>query len=114
MTLSSDRTLPIMPPADQTAQRLKQIPLSLPAGPLRQIWNAEQNQIIIFADPGSEPTEHLLTEMLELAPEFRALRCRIALLTDTRAAMEHPTVGLLREKLPAMDLHYLQDEDMYK
>ena len=110
-TLSGDRTLFISPPEDQTAYRLKQIPLSLPAGPIKTIWGSDRNLLLIFATPGSEPTEHLLAEMLELSPEFCALNCRIALIVGTRSAIEHPTVTLLHEKLPDMELHCLQDPE---
>lgn len=111
MALSCDKTLSIMPPADQTAQRLKQILLDLPEGALRKLWQANRNQLLIFADPGSEPTEHLLTEMLDLSREFQDLNCRILLLTNTPGAMSHPTVARLREKLPQLELCCLRDPE---
>jgi microcystin degradation protein MlrC len=65
ITLSEDTALSLSLPADQTAQRLKNVPLSLPDGPVQQRLREDQAGIVIFADPGSEPTEHLLREMLK-------------------------------------------------
>lgn len=59
-------------------------------------------------DPGSEPTEHLLREMLEAADEFRALACRILLLTEDR---DHPTLVLLDSSIPEAELLALRDPD---
>ena len=111
LPLHSDRTLSITPPEDQTPQRLKQVPLSLPEGPLQTMLNQDpgRNLILLFADPGSEPTEHLLVEMLECAKDFRLLPCRILLLVDTPEMLAHPTVQLLQTALPEMECACLQD-----
>ena len=106
LNLSHDRHLAIKPPEDQTPQRLQQIPLSLPDGPLSALLQQDSgnNLLLIFADPGSEPTEHLLREMQECAAGFRALGCRILLLTQREAAKAHPTVQQLRAALPGMEI----------
>ena len=109
--LREDTTLPVIPPADQTAQRLKQIPLVLPEGALREQLNAHPNgnRILIFADPGSEPTEHLLTEMLACAEEFQALSSRILLLVEDAQMALHPTVQQLKAALPKTEVLPLPD-----
>ena len=104
--LSEDTALSLSLPADQTARRLKKVPLSLPDGPVKTRWSAGKNGILIFADPGSEPTEHLLREMLEHAELFRNLDCPILLVTELSA---HPTVRLLQEALPEMALCHESD-----
>jgi hypothetical protein len=101
ITLSEDTVLSLSLPADQTARRLKNVPLSLPDGPVKTRWTPDKNGILIFADPGSEPTEHLLREMLEHAEDFQNLHCHILLVTELP---EHPTVRLLQEALPEMEL----------
>ena len=101
ISLFADATLEISLPADQTAGKLKQVALSLPHGPVKQLWQPGKNMILIFADPGSEPTEHLLREMLELAPALRQESCRILLVT---AQASHPTVALLRQALPEVEV----------
>ena len=90
VTLSSNTSLYITPPEDQTPQRLKQVPLELPDGPLRDILQTDptRNLILIFADPGSEPTEHLLREMLEIAEDFQHLSCRILLIVERAGVLE--------------------------
>lgn len=111
LELGCDQVLQITPPEDQTPQRLKQIPLDLPAGPLQDLLEKDpgRNLLLIFADPGSEPTEHLLREMLECAGDFRVLPCRILLLGDTEEALAHPTVRLVKAALPELELASLQD-----
>ena len=109
--LREDTTLPVTPPADQTAQRLKQTPLVLPEGALREQLDAQSkgNWILIFADPGSEPTEHLLTEMLACAGEFQALSSRILLLVEDAQGVQHPTVQQLKATLPKVEVLPLSD-----
>ena len=68
---------------------------------MQQRLRKDQAGIVIFADPGSEPTEHLLREMLEHAEDFQNLHCHILLVTEL---LEHPTVRLLQEALPEMEL----------
>jgi hypothetical protein len=109
--LTGDSRLAIQPPADQTPQRLKQQPLVLPEGPLKVALEAgpQENWLLIFAEPGSEPTEHLLLEMLELSKDFSALPCRILLLVEKPELLTHPTVGRLQAALPKIELACLRD-----
>ena len=111
LELTEDTALRIMPPEDQTPLRLKQILLTLPEGPLKQLLDRDtrRNLLLIFADPGSEPTEHLLREMLEWDREFRKLPCRILLVTEIPEALAHPTVELVKAALPELELACLRD-----
>ena len=113
LELTADRTVTVMPPADQTPQRLKQVPLCWPEGPLKQHIkrDAGRNLLLIFADPGCEPTEHLLQEMLECGKEFRGLTCRIVLLVETAEAAKQPTLCRLQAQLPHMEVMYLRDQE---
>ena len=113
LTLSENQSLRLIPRADQTPQKLKHIPLDLPDGPLRTLLDAVpgKNLLLIYADPGSEPTEHLLLEMLECAADFRGLACRILLLAENEAALAHPTVSLVKAALPQMELACPRDPD---
>ena len=110
ISLSRDTALRLAIPEDQTPRRLKQIPLALPAGPLQRLLaeKPHENTLLLFADPGSEPTEHLLREMLALAAPFQALPCRILLLTD---APDHPTMQLLTQALPKTQVRTLRDPE---
>ena len=109
--LQSDSTVQITPPEDQTSQRLKQVPLRLPDGPLQEVLHRQPDRrlLLVFADPGSEPTEHLLREMLECADRFRELTCRILLLVERADALAHPTVQLWKQALPEAEILCLSD-----
>ena len=111
LSLTADQEMCITPPEDQTPQRLKNVPLRLPEGPLKVELEKypDRNLLLIFADPGSEPTEHLLTEMLEIAGEIRSLPCRILLLVETVNGAAHPTLGRLQEAIPEMEVLQLRD-----
>ena len=113
LMLTEDQSLPVTMPEDQTIQRLKQMTLDLPEGPLRTLMEQkpEGKHLLIFADPGKEPTEHLLGEMRELAEGFRAAPCRILLLLETEEGLTHPSVKALRGALPKAEPVYLSDPD---
>lgn len=113
INLKENRQLRITSPEDQTAQRLKKIPIRLPAGPLRDLLEADprRGRILIFADPGSEPTEHLLREMLDSGEDFRNLRSRILLIVERLDDLAHPTLQLLKAEIPGMEFCCLRDPD---
>lgn len=105
LCLSGDTTLDITVPEDQTPRRLKQIPLVLPDGSLKALLEAQPNRnlLLMFTDPGSEPTEHLLTEMLDCGAEFRKRDCRMLLLAEKTESLNHPTVKRLLDALPMVE-----------
>jgi hypothetical protein len=113
LSLSADQEMCIPLPEDQTPRRLKNVPLSLPEGPLKAelAKKAGRDLLLIFAEPGSEPTEHLLTEMLEIVEDLRILSCRILLLVAKEADISHPTLHRLQAQLPEMEVLCLQDPD---
>ena len=113
LSLSADQEMCIPLPEDQTPRRLKNVPLSLPEGPLKAelAKKAGRDLLLIFAEPGSEPTEHLLTEMLEIVEALRTLSCRILLLVAKEADISHPTLHRLQAQLPEMEVLCLQDPD---
>lgn len=113
LMLTEDKTLQITMPEDQTAQRLKRVSLDLPEGPLQALMEKETHRkhLLVFADPGREPTEHLLREMQELAEGFRSASCRILLLLETEEGLTHPTVKALHEALPEAEPVYLMDPE---
>ena len=112
LPLTEDTTLAITPPSDQTAQRLLQIPLSLPDGPLQNLLQTDSRPLLlVFADPGKEPTEHLLREMLERQADYRTLSCRILLLVSTPQALTHPTVQLVKAAIGSAEFVCLQDSE---
>ena len=113
LQLETDLALTITPPEDQTAQRLKQVSLALPEGPLQALLRQEPERdlLLIFADPGSEPTEHLLQEMLDCQTAYRALRSRILILVETEEALQHPTVQLVKASIKNVRFVCLQDPE---
>jgi hypothetical protein len=111
LELKENATLQLTLPEDQTSKRLKQIPLHLSYGALRKALQeaAGHNVLLIFADPGSEPTEHLLVEMEALAGEFASLDCRILVAVDNLRAWKHPRLRALAEAISSVQVLCLED-----
>lgn len=61
--LNADREVEAVLLPDQTRSKLKSVPIPMPHA-------AEKPSLLIFLDPGAEPTEHLLLELLELKEEY--------------------------------------------
>lgn len=81
-------------PPDQTARRLKREPLLLPEGAVNQALRetAGSRRILIFADPGSEPTEHLLQELLQCADNFHSEDLQIRIFVDSEEGAQNETL----------------------
>ena len=102
--LTRDMTLQLIPPEDQTPSRLKRVELTLPEGAVRHALESTPGKkaIVIFADPGSEPTEHLLTEMQALEETFSRLDSRLLFVLPNRKTLEAALPGAeLLEEDPA-------------
>lgn len=100
-------------PEDQTAQRLKQVPLVLPQGPVCAALEelAGQNGILIFADPGSEPTEHLLQEMLECVDGFRDRKCPVRIFVAKEEALQNATLQRVNAALSTVRTQVCRDPE---
>lgn len=98
-------TLELAP--DQTSQRLKQVPLTLPNGSVSAALAelSGESGILIFADPGSEPTEHLLQEMLMCADDFNAGKYPIQIFVAKEEALQNPTLQRVRATLRSVNIH---------
>ena len=102
-------------PLDQTAQRLKQEPLLplLPDGPVKSYLNEtlSRRRILVFADPGSEPTEHLLQEMLECKEEFNRQDCDICVFLRKDSERNDPTLRKVCASIGAVQTRVCYDPE---
>ena len=102
-------------PEDQTAKRLKSVPLlpMLPDGPVKEILQetAETCRILVFAEPGSEPTEHLLQEFLECENEFNRQVCPIRILLRRQEDLQNPTLQRVMQQLTGVQVRVCSDPD---
>ncbi len=98
-------------PVDQTASRLLRVPLTLPRGPVAAALEemAGESGILIFAEPGKEPTEHLFREMLECADAFNAQGCPIRIFVSRREELENPTLLRVLSALPMAQVQVCRD-----
>lgn len=70
--------------------------------------------ILIFAEPGKEPTEHLLQELLEHKEAYKNLDCPVLLVLPSEEGMENPTFKrVLSEIDRAKCLLYNDSEYLY-
>lgn len=109
--VTQDTLIRLEIPRDQTAQRLKKVPLTLSDGPVADTLSNMQGQsgILIFAEPGAEPTEHLLQEMLECAQRFRQFACPIHIFVEQAEMLKNTTLQRVAEALPAVHLRICRD-----
>ena len=100
-------------PPDQTAQRLKQEVLDLPAGQVQDALEeaAGQRRILIFAEPGSEPTEHLLQEMLQCVDGYQREDCQIRIFVEKDAALENATLRRVNAALHTVRTQVCHDPE---
>lgn len=108
LVLGEDRTVELALEPDRTAEKLLSTDLpSVMAFSLTD--NAAEDltaptgggSLVIFAQPGAEPTEHLLQELLELAEAYREGGWPVAILLSRREEAENATLRRVLEALPA-------------
>lgn len=107
--------VPVDVPGDQTARRLKRVPLlpELPAGPVRDVLEdtVGRRRILVFAEPGGEPTEHLLQELLESGEDWNREGVPIRVLVRREEELEDPTLQRVLGRLGAAEARVCTDPD---
>lgn len=118
-TLDRDRRMPLVMREDRTKEKLKSIPLHAitvkgekTARPLSEVWK-DYPGLLIVADPGKEPTEHLFQEILECREAYRDKGIGMAILLKDPSRNE--TLRKVREALPKAKVLEWQDaEEIYQ
>lgn len=113
LTVKQEMAVRLELPADQTEKRLKQVPLDLPQGPVKDALAnmSGESGILIFADPGGEPTEHLLQEMLECADGFHAGGYPIHIFVRKEEALQNATLQRVNAALPMVRTQVCHDPE---
>lgn len=62
--------------------------------------------ILIFAEPGKEPTEHVFNELLEIKKMGGLPKCRLNLILQNAQALEDPTLKKVVADYPGMKIWY--------
>ena len=76
-------------------------------GPLAHLWRGVPG-LLIVADPGKEPTEHLFREILECRRQYRERKIKIAILL--KEPSRNATLERVLEALPDTRVFLWQDE----
>ncbi len=94
--------LAVAPPPDATVHYLKNVPIAqlLPGDLLPE---SPAGGVLIFAQPGAEPTEHLLHELLELRREYNAAPYTLTVLCPV-GGINDPTLAQLTAAMPRVRL----------
>lgn len=112
---ASQRCVPVQVPEDQTAKRLRHVPLlpGLPNGPVKDKLQetAGKCRIFVFADPGSEPTEHLLQEFLDSAEDWNRESCRLCIMVRREEELQNPTLQSVMRRLVGVQTQVCSDPD---
>ncbi|MEG0598380.1 MAG: hypothetical protein RR502_10095, partial [Oscillospiraceae bacterium] len=70
-----------------------------------------KTSLLAFLDPGKEPTEHLLGELISLRERYNRLGCNLVLVADFDADLSNGTLQRALAVLPNAELLLLRDED---
>lgn len=106
--LREDRTVTLALQPDETAAMLQKT--TLPAVKRKSLTGVDITDnlekpgapgLLIFAQPGAEPTEHLLLELLELREAYRAGEWPVQLLLERPDQAEDPRLREVLAALPA-------------
>lgn len=100
-------------PPDQTGQLLKREPLILPEGPVDDALGKTNGsrRILIFADPGSEPTEHLLQELLQCAGSFNSTDTQIRIFVEKAEGLTNASLQRVNSALRAVQTQVCRDSE---
>ena len=117
--LKENRVCMMTSPADHTAEKLLSEPLpNISLMPLTEnapevsLRCKENPSMLIFADPGKEPTEHLLREMLDLAGGYAEVPVRILL--ETADSLQNPTLTAVMNRIPGCAAYLYRETDRYE
>lgn len=100
--LQRDTTISLEIPQDQMAQKLKRERLAPPEGPLAAALSdmAGQKGLLLLAEPGAEPTEHLLQELLECADGYEKGNYPIRVFVAEQKELDNATLRRVGQALP--------------
>ena len=66
----------------------------------------EGRGVLIFGEPGKEPTEHVFNELLEISQMAGFPKCNLNLILKNKDTLEDPTLKKVRATYPDMKLWY--------
>lgn len=106
-------TVEVKLPQDQTADRIRRVDVlqGLAEGPVRE-WltmTAGQNRILVFAEPGMEPTEHLLQELLECNKAYNEFGCQVMIMIAREQDLDNLTLQKVFQTLTGGKVRCCED-----
>lgn len=67
---------------------------------------AKNSHIIMWLDPGKEPTEHILNELMELAVTYKQVASKVSFVLSNRDKEENSTLKKLMKTIPEIKIYY--------
>ena len=118
-SLYQNRSIVLSMGEDKTKEKIKRVPLSKvtvkygeKTGLLTDFWN-EYPGLLIVADPGKEPTEHLFQELLEWKENYRDKKIKIAILLKEQSNNE--TLQRVRRELSNTKVfEWINEKEIYQ
>ncbi len=111
-TVGQNRSIAVSTPEDATASRIRQVELlnSMPRGPVRDLLGTTGGgRILLFVDPGKEPTEHLLQELLSCREAYDESGCSVDILISAGEQRNNPTLKRVESSLAGVTVRVLDD-----
>ncbi|WP_032120504.1 transglutaminase-like domain-containing protein [Clostridium amazonitimonense] len=66
----------------------------------------DKKSIIIWIEEGSEPTEHILNEMIEMHKDFINIKCQIIFIVKDVSALKNKTMQKVYELIPSIKTYF--------
>lgn len=103
--LNRDREVEARFQPDQTKDKLKSVPLTAPQ---------DRPSLLLFLQPGAEPTEHLLLELSELKEELNAGQWSLRLLAERSEQAENDMFQKVLSELRYSDWDVFDSKEHYR
>ncbi len=109
-SMETETTLVLILPEDQTASRIHPRLLALPEGPIRTaLAQSREPRLLLVLEPGKEPTEHLLQELLDCREALG--HHGLLLMTGSGGDARNATLQRVLAALPQAVLLQADDDD---
>ncbi len=93
--------------------KLNDHPTQLPDGTAAMLFDPIRSGhgILLFAEPGREPTEHLFNEMIALSDRFNQAPIDLVIVTETEDALNNVTLQKTVTRIPSIHLQIMNDDE---
>lgn len=82
--------------------KIENVPLMTESGESTDLYSElrDDHTIVVFAEPGKEPTEHLFNEWIRLAEKYHSPGLGVIVVLDNQRGLQNPTLQKVLQAIP--------------